>query len=62
LTDLLEYFAHAGVELNVADITPCSNMDIARRWLWFIQQAYIRKKNEEKTALLSKLLKLFAHA
>ena len=59
--NLQEFFASAGVELNIADITPCSNVDIARRWLWFIQQAYIRKNNEEKTELLNKLLKLFVH-
>ncbi|MCL2416879.1 MAG: transglutaminase-like domain-containing protein [Bacteroidales bacterium] len=59
--NLQEFFASAGVELNIADITPCSNVDIARRWLWFIQQAYIRKNNEEKTDLLNKLLKLFVH-
>jgi regulator of sirC expression with transglutaminase-like and TPR domain len=59
LSNLLEFFANAGVELNVADITPCSNEDIARRWLWFIQQAHIRKGDEGKTALLNKLLKLF---
>ena len=61
LPNLLEFFASAGVELNVADVTPCSNVDIARRWLWFIQQAYIRKNDEGKTALLNKLLKLFVH-
>ncbi|MCL2027263.1 MAG: transglutaminase-like domain-containing protein [Bacteroidales bacterium] len=61
LTNLLEFFANAGADLNVADITPCSNVDIARRWLWFIQQAYIRKNDEGKIALLNKLLKLFAH-
>lgn len=59
--NLQEFFANAGVELNIADITPCSNVDIARRWLWFIQQAYIRKNNEEKMELLNKLLKLFVH-
>ncbi|MCL2413986.1 MAG: transglutaminase-like domain-containing protein [Bacteroidales bacterium] len=59
--NLQDFFANAGVELNIADITPCSNVDIARRWLWFIQQAYIRKNNEEKTDLLNKLLKLFVH-
>ncbi|MDR1951796.1 MAG: transglutaminase-like domain-containing protein [Bacteroidales bacterium] len=61
LSNLLEFFANAGVELNVADITPCSNVDIARRWLWFIHQTYIRKNDEKKTALLNKLLKLFVH-
>ena len=61
LPNLLEFFASAGVDLSVADITPCSNIDIARRWLWFIQQAYIRKNDEGKTALLNKLLKLFVH-
>jgi regulator of sirC expression with transglutaminase-like and TPR domain len=60
LPNLLEFFANAGVELNVADITPCSNVDIARRWLWFIQQAYIRKNDEKKITLLNNLLKLFA--
>ncbi len=60
LPNLLEFFANAGVELNVADITPCSNTDIARRWLWFLQQAYIRKADEEKLALVNKLLTLFA--
>jgi len=59
LPNLLEFFASAGVDLNVADITPCSNVDIARRWLWFIQQAYIRKNDEKKMDLLNKLLKLF---
>jgi len=59
--NLQEFFTSAGVELNIADITPCSNVDIARRWLWFIQQAYIRKNNEEKTELLNKLLKLFVN-
>ena len=61
LTNLLEFFANAGTELNVGDITPCSNVDIARRWLWFIHQAYIRKGDEEKKNLLNKLLKLFVH-
>ncbi|MDR0437845.1 MAG: transglutaminase-like domain-containing protein [Bacteroidales bacterium] len=61
LPNLLDFFANAGVELNVADITPCSNTDIARRWLWFIHQAYIRKGDEGKMALLNKLLKLFVH-
>jgi len=61
LRNLLEFFANAGEELNIADITPCSNTDIARRWLWSIQQAYIRKGDEEKTVLLNKLLKLFVH-
>ena len=60
LPNLLEFFASAGVDLNVADVTPCSNVDIARRWLWFIQQAYIRKNEEEKMDLLNKLLKIFA--
>jgi hypothetical protein len=55
----LEFFANAGVELNVADITPCSNVDIARRWLWFIQQAYTRKNDVQKMTLLNELLKLF---
>jgi len=60
-SNLQEFFANAGVELNITDITPCSNVDTARRWLWFIQQAYIRKNNEEKMGLLNKLLKLFVH-
>jgi regulator of sirC expression with transglutaminase-like and TPR domain len=59
LPNLLDFFANAGVELNVMDITPCSNIDIARRWLWFLQQAYIRKADDEKLNLINKLLKLF---
>jgi regulator of sirC expression with transglutaminase-like and TPR domain len=61
LPNLLDFFSQAGVDLNVAEITPCSHTDIARRWLWFIHQAYIRKGNEKKTALLNNLLKLFAY-
>lgn len=59
VNNLLDFFANAGVELNVSEITPCSNPDIARRWLWFIQQVYIRKGDEEKLMLVNKLLKLF---
>ncbi|MDR2906362.1 MAG: transglutaminase-like domain-containing protein [Bacteroidales bacterium] len=61
LSNLLEYFAAAGIKLNVSEVTPCSNVDIANRWLWFIQQVYINKGDEEKLALVNKLLELFAH-
>ncbi len=62
LMNLLEFFSHAGVELNIAEITPCTNIDIARRWMWFIQQAYIRKGDEKKLVLVNNLLKLFINS